>query len=115
MAWKLKDSYFIGFIFYMIKIFLFYGIIFGLIGMIMGGYFENVIALAYAVFGLFCYFFGQFMLVAPVYVLFKDAGYPKIAKGFLYSGFIPLILMIVGAIWLYMIFDKGAILKEFNV
>jgi hypothetical protein len=55
------------------------------------------------------------MLVAPVYVLFKDAGYPKISKGFLYSGFIPLILMIAGAIWLYVIFDKDAILKGLNV
>jgi hypothetical protein len=115
MDWKLKDSYFLGFVFYMIKIFLFYGIIFGLIGMILGGYFENAIVLAYAVFGLFCYFFGQFMLVAPVYVLFKDAGYPKIAKGFLYSSFIPLILMIAGGIWLYMIFDKETVLKGFNV
>jgi hypothetical protein len=115
MNWKLKDSYFVGFIFYMIKIFIFYGIIFGLVGMIMGGYFENVIALAYSLFGLLFYFFGQYIMVAPVYVLFKDAGYPKITKGFMYSSFIPLLLIIAGGFWLYTIWDKNDFLKGLNI
>jgi hypothetical protein len=115
MDWKLKDTYLIGFLFYMIKIFIFYGIIFGLIAIVLGGYFENVVALAYSLFGMFCYFFGQYIMAAPVYVLFKDAGYPKIAKGFLYSSFIPLLLMIAGGIWLYTIFDKDDFLRGLNV
>ncbi|MFL5728455.1 MAG: hypothetical protein ACJ75J_03115 [Cytophagaceae bacterium] len=114
MNWKLKDSYLVGFVFYMIKIFIFYGIIFGLIGLMLGGYLKNVIVLAYSVFGMFFYFFGQFAMAAPVYVLFKDAGYPKIARGFIYSSFIPLILLIAGCIWLYMIWDKNEFLNGLN-
>ncbi len=104
IEWKLQDSYGMGFFIYFIKTLVLYGLLFAiLLFVFMAVRNSPFLLLLWMAVGMFFHFFGQFAYGLPVYYLLKDAGYPKVAKGFIWSSIVPLIL--ISFICIYLIYN----------
>lgn len=101
LDWKLKDTYTMGFFIYFIKTIILYGLFFLiLLFMFLAARNTHLLTLLWMAILIFFHFFGQFAYGLPIYYLFKDAGYPKVAQGFVWSSVIPLFLFAAAIIYL---------------